>query len=150
MAETGTYFLKAFPINGVAQPEIDIVEYFPGLRVSKVTGLLDQGQNLAVYSERIPESEALQVYISPNPRFSNIEIEMTVVFKGDDRYSSWQSFKAFISGKKLTYRDTVRNVKIDVFLSSALKPSDEIYKGSSPYFMVPIKFTAMTGKSTNI
>lgn len=141
------FYMRRYPINGVAQSEIDIEETYAGLIVTSIDGLGKLGKMKSIYKESYPETEVPRVYISDTNVRDNVDVTITCLFVGDSRRASYDSFVSYITGHKLYFRETARNRTISLLQEEEIAPSEDILKGSNPYIEVPFKFTALSGSS---
>jgi len=144
------FYMQRYPVSGVEQAVKDLEVDFVGLKVKSVSALSDKGAIKSIVEEKFPENTAPRVYISPTTVRDTLEIVITLLFTGDARRATYDSFVDYITGHKLYYWDSAKNRKISIYNKSEIKPSDDVLKGSIQYIEVPIKFSAIDGSSVSV
>lgn len=142
--------MQRYPIGGVSQVVKDLEVDFVGLKVKSVSDLSDKGAIKSIIEEKFPEITAPRVYISPTTVRETLEVIITLLFTGDSRRDTYDSFVDYITGHKLYYWDSARNRKISIYNKSEIKPANDILKGSSKYMEVAFKFSTLDGSSVSV
>lgn len=122
---------------------------FQGLKYLKCEGLEDIGE-ANVYTEEFADSDRLRVYIPETVTHKATEVKLTLVFVGNERRSTFNSFNEYIEKGFHSYWDTARNKKLIFFVKNPVKPSDDIYKGGTPYIQVTYTLSNVYGKTTTV
>lgn len=137
------FYLKK---EDVDEEYVDLESTFKGMKYLQCKGLEDKGKPKNKYTETYADSEELRVH-EPNVVFLEATtLTFTFLFVGDDRKSVYDSFCEYINKGKFYYRDTKRNKLAYITLLEAIKPSDDIYKGSTPYIKADFKFQNIWGE----
>jgi hypothetical protein len=129
---------------------VDIEEKYSGMHYLKCKGLEDKGKPKNKYQEVFADSDELRVYEPDNVMLESTDITFTFIFVGDDRQSVYENFYKDIKKGKYYYYDTMRYKKAYITLFEAVKPSDDIYKGSTPYIQADFKFKNLWGECKNV
>lgn len=134
-------------VDGSWDSAVSIEEYFDGLRYLKCTGLSDYGKIKNIYTESYAETDELRVYFPETVARENTEIELRLMFTGDDRRDVYDSFLTYISGCRIKFWDDCRNREVEMILVEAVTLSDDILIGGEPYIIVSFNFTNCNGQS---
>lgn len=126
----------------------DLETDFSGLKYVSCKGLSSVGKPKNIYTENYAEASGLRTF---HPKDNGNEvvyeatnIELDLLFTGDDRRASYDAFCEYVNGNRLFYWDTARNKKVWLVLIEAIEPSDDILKGV-PYIRAVFKFTNLWG-----
>ena len=128
----------------------DIESRFSGMLYSKCDGLLSKGKRKDIHVEKFADSGELNVWQGTEVRREATEITMTFYFTGDNRQSVYELFCKYISNGKIYYWDTMRKKLAYMIFEDAIKPKEDIYKGSIPYIMGEFKFQNLWGECQDI
>lgn len=131
--------LKDSDLNG-PNGGVDIETRFPGLKYSKCSGLLDKGGRTNVYTETYADSGETRVWQGETVITEPTTLTLTIYFIGDSRHSTYGDFYSYVSNDTVMYFDTVRKTRKVMILIDAVKPKEDVYKGSTPYLLVDFKF----------
>lgn len=129
--------------------EVDLEKDFKGLKYLKCEGLEDIGES-RIYTETYADSDKTRVFIPTDLTNEPTAIKLTLIFIGENRRSLFNSFNEYIRKGFHAYWDTARNKEIIFYVKESIKPSDDIYKGSTPYIQCTYTLTNVYGKSTNV
>ena len=127
----------------------DLEADFSGLKYMKCEGLEDIGE-ARIYTETYADSDRARVYIPTELTNEPTTVKLTLIFVGDNRRSSFNSFNEYIRNGFHVYWDTARNKELIFYVKDQIKPSDDIYKGSTPYIQCTYTLTNVLGKTTNV
>lgn len=127
----------------------DLETDFGGLKYMKCEGLEDIGE-ARIYTETYADSDRARVYIPTELTNEPTTVRLTLIFVGDNRRSSFNSFNEYIRNGFHVYWDTARNKELIFYVKDQIKPSDDIYKGSTPYIQCTYTLTNVLGKTTNV
>lgn len=152
--QTYKFYMQEVTLNNGEYEEIDDTKKdlevnFSGLKYVKCEGLEDVGE-ARVYTESYADSDRTRVYIPTELTNEPTTVKLTLLFVGDSRRSSFNSFNEYIRNGFHAYWDTARNKKVIFYVKDPIKPSDDIYKGSTPYIQCTYTLTNVYGKSTNV
>ena len=128
----------------------DIEATYSGMRYLKCTGLEDKGKPKNKYQETFADSDELRVYEPANVMLEATDITFTFIFAGDSRQSVYERFYNDVKKGKFYYYDTMRYKKAYITLFEHVKPSDDIYKGSTPYIQADFKFKNLWGECKSV
>lgn len=137
------FYLKK---EGVDEEYLDLESTFQGMKYLQCKGLEDKGKPKNKYTETYADSNELRVHEPTDVCLEATTITFTFLFVGEDRQSVYDSFYEHIKSGKFYYYDTKREKKAYITLMEAVKPSDDIYKGSTPYIKADFKFQNIWGK----
>lgn len=146
-----SFYIQKTNENGVAiGSATDLENSFPGLHYCSCKGLEAVGKAKNIYTESYPESSGLRVY-HPSDRAQEVvneatDIELELLFTGEDRRQTLSSFRAAIENGRLFYWDTARNKKVWLVLTDATDPKEDNIKGGK-YILITFKFKNLWGKS---
>lgn len=129
------------------QPIKDLERDFSGLLYKEFKGLDSYGKIKSTYTESFAETDELQVFIAEKPIRENIDLTLTLIFKGDRRRATYHSFVEYISSGVIKYWDNCRNRQISFTLIDAIEPETDLLYGGIPYLQVPFKLQAMNGQT---
>ena len=125
--------------------DIKDLEYdFKGLKYMSMKGLGAIGDP-KIYVEEYADSDTLRTYIPKEVKNSPIECELTLAFVGKDRYKVYDAFNEYVRQGYHRYFDSKRLKELIFFVSEAIEPSEEIWKGSVPYIQVTYKLRSIKG-----
>lgn len=139
-------YIQHYPINGVEQPIVDLEATFDGLKYKEATGMSAKGKP-KIYVENYPETSEARVYIPDDVVRENTNIDLTLVFIGDNRRNVFDSFVEFITGKKLKLWDTVRNRVAHLVLNDKVDMDEDVLKGDIPYIVAKFSFLNLFGET---
>lgn len=150
-ADTGSYSIG---------DEYNLEKQFPGLRYKQFEGLSFYGEPKGVYSEDWVEEDGSDVYISPLDVREQTEPKLTLYFFDPDgsddtitaysgMYAVYEEFMSLVSSSLLIYRDTVRQRRLLLYLSSSTEPSVDSVNGLV-YLQVVFKFKNVFGRSFSL
>ena len=145
MASTGSYqvYLSRYLSTGW-ESYVEIEDTFAGLHYKSCEGLEDQGEP-KVYSEDYAETSVPRVYITNKVKPRDIEFEF--VFDGTNRYATLKSFTAYITGYKFKFKDSVRNIIADMYLSGEVTVEESVHHGGHPYLIATFPCTSLNGSN---
>lgn len=127
---------------------------FDGLRYMEAKGISKVGKVKNVYTESYSDSNILRTW---HPSENNEEttheattIQLKLLFYGDNRRSSYESFNDYIMDGYHVYWDTLRDKKFTFMVVDAIEPSDDILKGGVPYIICTWTLQNLKGKTGNV
>lgn len=132
--------------NLIANTLKDLESDFVGLKYSKCEGLLNKGKRKNIYTEQYSDSDTLRVWQGDEVTREATTIVFTFVFAGDNRQSVYDAFYDYVKNGVILYYDTARMKEARLVLMNAIEPSDDIYKGSTPYIRAEFKFQNLWGE----
>ena len=135
-------------VSGSYKP-YDLEKEFEGLRYAKCEGLNNIGER-KVYKEEYSDDNRTRVYMSDTPIHKSTDVKLTLYFIGDDRQATFDLFNEYIMDGFHAYWDTARNKKVIFYISSPITPSQDMYKGNTPYIEVTYTLSNVYGKATNV
>lgn len=143
MASTGSYqvYLSRYLSTGW-ENYIEMEDYFSGLHYKSCEGLENQGEP-KVYSEEYAETSVPRVYITNKVKPRDIEFEL--VFDGTNRYAMLKAFTTYITGYKFKFKDSVRNIIADMYLSGEVEVDEAVHHGGHPYLIAKFPCTSLNG-----
>lgn len=124
----------------------DLESDFVGLLYCKCEGLLAKGERKNIYFESYADSDGVRVWQGDEVVREPTNITFTFYFKGDDRQNVYESFYSYVKNGIISYYDNMRMKEARIVLKEALEPSDDIYKGSTPYITAKFKFQNIWGE----
>lgn len=108
----------------------DLEVDFKGLRYIKADGLNAIGET-RVYTEEYADSEQIRVYIPPTPTHKQTTVTFEFAVVGDTydaMYKVYSDFLDFCMDKRMAYWDTARKRRLYFYVTSAVKPKEELLK----------------------
>lgn len=132
--------------NLIADTLKDLEQDFAGLKYIKCEGLLIKGKRKNVYTEQYCDSDTLRVWQDSNVTREATNITLTCLFAGVDRQETYEAFYEYIKNGVISYYDSVRLKEARLVLVDALEPSEELFKGSTPYVKIDFKFQNLWGE----
>ena len=123
---------------------------FKGLKYLQCKGLEDKGKAKNKYTEEYADSNELRVYEPNEVCLEPTTITFTFLFVGDNRQSVYDYFYNYVKKGKFYYHDNVRKKQAYITLLDAVKPSGDMYKGSTPYIQADFKFQNLWGECKTI
>lgn len=145
------FYMQKVDANGalISDTLKDLERDFEGLKYSRCEGLMNKGKRKNIYTEQFSDSDTLRVWQGDNVTREATTITFTFVFAGNDRKSVYESFYEYVKNGIISYYDTARMKEARIVLIDALEPSDDIYKGSTPYIKAEFKFQNLWGECRN-
>lgn len=145
------FYMQKVDANGalISDTLKDLERDFEGLKYSRCEGLMNKGKRKNIYTEQFSDSDTLRVWQGDNVTRDATTITFTFVFAGNDRKSVYESFYEYVKNGIISYYDTARMKEARLVLIDALEPSDDIYKGSTPYIKAEFKFQNLWGECRN-
>lgn len=128
------------------QPIKNLEKDFDGLLYKEFKGLETYGKIKSVYTESFPETDELQVFAAETPIRDNIDLTLTLIFKGDRRRSTYHSFVDYISTGKIKYWDDVRNRQVTFILIESINPETDLLYGGMPYIQAAFNLKCINGQ----
>lgn len=145
------FYMQKVDANGalISDTFKDLESDFSGMRYSRCVGLMNKGKRKNIYTEQYSDSDTLRVWQGEDVTREATTITFTFVFVGNDRKSVYESFYNYVKNGIIAYYDTARMKEARLVLIDALEPSDDIYKGSTPYIKADFKFQNLWGECKN-
>ena len=142
------FYMQKVDANGalISDTFKDLEIDFDGMRYSRCVGLMNKGKRKNIYTEQYSDSDTLRVWQGEEVTREATTITFTFVFVGNDRKSVYESFYNYVKNGIIAYYDTARMKEARLVLIDALEPSDDIYKGSTPYIKADFKFQNLWGE----
>lgn len=132
----------------------NLEEDFAGLRYMEAKGISKVGKAKNIYTESYSDSNTLRTWHpSENGEETTHEattIQLKLLFYGDNRRSSYESFNDYIMDGYHVYWDTLRDKKFTFMVVDAIEPSDDILKGGVPYIICTWTLQNLKGKTENV
>lgn len=125
---------------------VDFEKDFSGAKYAKCDGLLDKGKRKNIHIEKYAESDEARVWHGVDVVREPTIITFTLYFIGDNRNEVYEAFYSYVSSGRIYYWDTKRLKKAYMVLVDAVNPSEDVYKGSTPYIAVDFKFQNLWGE----
>lgn len=129
----------------------DLEVDFQGLKYIEAKGISKIGKVKNVYTEMYADSDKLRTW---HPSEKNVEttheattIQLKLLFYGDNRRSVYDQFNDYIYDGYHMFWDTLRNRKFVFFVSEATDPSDDVFKGGTPYIIGTWTLQNLKGKT---
>lgn len=126
----------------------DLEYHFKGLKYMSMKGLGAIGDP-KIYVEEYADSDTLRTYIPKDVKNSPIECELTLAFVGDDRYAVYDRFNEYVRQGYHRYFDTKRLKELIFFINEKIEPTEEMWKGSTPYLQVTYKLKSIKGHAVS-
>lgn len=145
MASTGSYqvYISRYLSTGW-ETYVEIEDQFSGLHYKSCEGLEGQGEP-KVYSEDYAETSVPRVHITDKVKTRDIEFQL--LFDGTNRYTVLKNFIAYITGYKFKFKDSVRNIVADMYLSGEVTIDDSFHYGGHPYLIATFPCTSLNGSN---
>lgn len=138
--------------------EIDIVDYFPGLRYKSLSGMDAVGER-RVYAEEWAEADGVgDVYVPSDSVGEQSELTLTLYFFNDADYYAvdataranigavYHRFVDYVTGCVVLFIDKIRNRKVLMYLEDSFKPTTDSLKGAM-YVECGFKFKNMHSRT---
>ena len=120
------------------------------LRYKECKGLNEIGA-ARVYTEEYSDSDRLRVHIPDNLTHKPTAVTLTLYFVGEDRYTVYDSFNAYLKGSKYhIYYDTARKKKLIFFVKDGISVGEIQWFGSTPYIQVSYKLSNIFGRTFDV
>lgn len=120
------------------------------LRYKECKGLNEIGA-ARVYTEEYSDSDRLRVHIPDNLTHKPTTVTLTLYFVGEDRYTVYDSFNAYLKGSKYhIYYDTARKKKLVFFVKDEISVGESQWFGSTPYIQVEYKLSNIFGRTFDV
>ena len=120
------------------------------LRYKECKGLNEIGA-ARVYTEEYSDSDRLRVYVPDNLTHKPTTVTLTLYFVGEDRYTVYGSFNAYLKGSKYhIYYDTARKKKLVFFVKDGISVGESQWFGSIPYIQVDYKLSNIFGRTFDV
>lgn len=133
----------------VADSQRNLESDFTGLRYVACKGLSSVGKPKNIYTENYAEQDGFRTFYPGDTNgvvvHEATNIELDLIFVGEDRRSTYDSFCAYVESNRLYYWDTARHRKVWLALIEAVEPTDDTLKGE-PYIRATFKFTNLWGE----
>lgn len=133
------------PLNNAE--EYSIEDHFDGLKYCKMDGIESMGAAKNIYSESYSDSDRLRVYVPKEIKRKETEITFTVYFIGENRHKVYEEFNSYITEGFHRYRDTARNKWFVFYVKNELKPSEQEWKGGTPFIKMEYKLSNIFGQT---
>jgi hypothetical protein len=128
----------------------DLESDFNGMRYLKCQGLEDRGKPKNKYKEEYADSGELRVHEPSEICLEPTTITFTFLFVGVDRQKSFDDFYNYVKKGKFYYHDSIRRKQAYITLLDQVKPSEDTYKGGTPYMKADFKFQNLWGECKTI
>lgn len=134
--------------NNLEESSKDLEWDFPGLKYMSLKGL-DSIGDPKIYVEEYADSDTLRTYIPKDVKNSPIECELTLAFVGAYRYDVYYNFNEYVRQGYHRYFDSVRKKALIFFVNDKIEPTEEMWKGSTPYLQVTYKLKSIKGHAVD-
>lgn len=150
MTKNYKFYMCKVDRDGVQTDKRDLERDFKGCRYRYCKGLETKGAPKNIYTEDYPEKDGLRVFhpsdiLDEIVRYKETEIELGLIFLGEERRASYESFCNYIRSSRIRYWDNARNRKVELILKSETAPTEDTLKGGVLYIDVAFKFTNVWG-----
>ena len=130
---------------------IDIEAQFK-CKYVKFEGLSETGKVKNIYTETYAETEELRMYIPDEVLYENTDMSLTLLFSpysenDSDVQDNERAFFEYVSGHKIEYHDTFRNIYVSLLLLNKPEVVGEVLYGGSRYREVKYTFKNIYGRS---
>lgn len=133
-------------IDTANQPIYDLESHWPAIRYKQCKGLNDKGKKTSVYTEKYADSDELRIHEDATLAREATSIELTLYFIGSDKQTAYDSFYDYVKQGTFYYADTVRRKLAKMNLIEPIKPDEEEFKGSTPYYKAKFTFQNLWGE----
>lgn len=154
MSEKGIYFyMQRCDKNGVLESGTlkNLEHDFEGLRYIEAKGISKVGKVKNIHTETYADSNELRTWHpSENGEETTHEatiIELKLLFYGDDRRSVYDAFNDYIYDGYHVFYDNLRYRRFVFTVIDAVEPSEDIFKGGTPYIIATWKLQNLKGKT---
>ena len=134
--------------NNIDTEAMDLEWHFKGLKYMSLKGL-DSIGTPKIYVEEYADSDTLRTYIPEEVKNSPIECELTLAFVGANRYDVYYKFNEYVRQGYHRYFDSVRKKALIFFVNDKIEPTEEMWKGSTPYLQVTYKLKSVKGHAVD-
>lgn len=126
----------------------DLENDFNGLMYVRCDGMFAKGERKDVYFEDFSESDTLNAWQGDNDDVARkaTNLTLSLLFTGTERKVEYERFYNIIKKGKWYYWNTVKKKLAFVMLKDEFRPSEEMYKGSTPYFRVDVPLQNLWGE----
>lgn len=129
----------------------DLESDFIGLRYMEAKGIDKIGKVKNAYTEQYADSNTLRTWHPcENDEETTHEattIELKLLFYGDDRRSVYDEFNNYILDGYHVFWDSLRGKKFTFLVLEAIEPSEDNFKGGTPYIMCSWRLQNLKGKT---
>lgn len=154
MSDIKFYMQKCDKYGVLEGDAIDLESNFDGLRYMEAKGISKIGAVKNAFTEKYADSNELRVWHpSENDEVTTHEattIELKLLFYGDNRRAVYDAFNEYIFDGYHVYWDSLRNKKFTFVVLEAVEPSDDMFKGGTPYIIATWKLQNLKGKTENV
>ena len=114
----------------------------------KCEGLFDKGKRKNAYTETYADSNRVRIYQDANSVTREAtSITLTLAFLGYYRKEAYENVVSYVQNGIIEYFDDKRNKYAYMILTDTISPSEDVWKGSEPYIIVPFKFQSVYGNT---
>jgi hypothetical protein len=124
----------------------DNAEWKGEIRYMSCKGLETIGKPKNKYTESYADAQELRVYEADEIFHEATDVTFTFIFVGENRKQVYASFYDYVKNGKFYYYDTARWKKAYLVLLEAVDPSEDDYKGGTPYMKAEFKFKNLWGR----
>lgn len=132
----------------------DLENDFVNLRYMEAKGIERIGKAKNIYTEQYADSETLRTWHpSENGEETTHEatvVELKLLFYGEHRRESYDEFNKYIRDGYLMYWDTLRGKKFMFMVIDSIDPSDDNFKGGTPYITCVWKLQNLKGYTEKV
>lgn len=145
------FYMQEVDKNGSpkAGTKKDLETDFIGLKYLKAEGINTIGKP-KIYTEEYADSHNIRVYIPEDLKNETTTISLTLLFIGDSRQETYDSFNEYVRNGFHKYWDTARNKSFTFYVDDEIKPTEDTMKGGMHYIKATYKLHNITGKTTKV
>lgn len=131
----------------------EMEDQFAGLRYKSCEGVEAQGEP-KTYMEEYAETSVPRLHLTPHVKTNAITLELvftdvpgTGSTQAVSRFTVLEQFKSYITGYRFKFKDSIRNIVRDMYLSGEVEVSESAFYGGTPYIIVKFPCTSMNTPS---
>ena len=128
---------------------LSIEDEWSGVKYLKCNGLEAIGKPVK-YTESYADAQGLRIHEPDDALYEPTDVTFTFLFVGENRKKAYAMFYDYVMKGKFYYYDTKRYKKALFALTEAVTPSDDEYKGSTPYMKADFKFKNLLGRTIDV
>ncbi len=138
-------------LKGVAK---NLESDFDGLKYMEAKGISKRGKVKNAYTEQYSDSNTLRTW-HPSENDEDVTHEATTIqlkllFAGENRRKTYDEFNDYIFGGYRVFWDTLRHKKFTFIVTEAIEPSDDFFKGGTPYIIATWTLQNLKGNTESV
>lgn len=144
------YLHKTDQSGTIIGTKVSMEDHFQGLKYLSCSGLEARGEIKNIYTENYADYDGIRTFhpsdVGADIKRGSTEVKLALLFLGEGRRATYESFLNYIASGRFYWWDTVRHKKAWLLHKESSAPQEDVVKGE-PYIKVEFTFTNIWGET---